>query len=109
MDRVIDRQDWAEELDSLSAGNMGRPTTIEVDHPELGAQEQESSLPLMGITYDPHDERIEIMLGEPGTTSPHLTHAIEGVTSLEVHTGPDDRVEVIRIGFDGGQTLVKFD
>ena len=108
MDRVIERSEWAAELDSLSAGNMGRLTEIEVDDPELGAQEQESGLKLLGMTYDDRKDRIEIMLGEPGSTSSHLTHSIEGATRLEVLTGAADRVEVVRIGHNGGQTLIKF-
>ena len=69
-------------LANFTERNAQRPTLIEVDSLELGAQEQEHGFPLRGIVYDHGDDRISIMLGELEGAEPHLTHSISGATSL---------------------------
>jgi hypothetical protein len=103
----IPRELWATVLANFTERNAQRPTLIEVDSPELGAQEQERGFPLRGIVYDHRDDRISIMLGELEGAEPHLTHSISGVTSLAIGPGRDGRgLEVVRIAHDDGQTLV---
>ena len=98
MDREIGRGEWAAELKSLSDRNRGRETTIEIDHLDVGAHEQEHSYSLLGPAYDHRDDRVEIMLGEPGGGAPHLTHTIEGVLKIGVLTAADGSDQVLRIG-----------
>ena len=43
----------------MTAGEMA----IEVDDPEIGAQVLGRG-PLLGVTYDSHDQRVEIMVGD---------------------------------------------
>ncbi|MEJ2312482.1 MAG: DUF5335 family protein [Gemmatimonadales bacterium] len=103
----IPRELWATVLENFTERNAQRPTLVEVDDPELGAQEQEHGIPLRGIVYDHRDDRISIMLGELKGAEPHLTHSISGVTSLAIGPGRDGRgLEVVRIAHDDGQTLV---
>lgn len=107
MYREIPRELWATVLENFTERNAQRPTLIEVDSPELGAQEQERGFPLRGIVYDHRDERISIMLGELEGAEPHLTHSIADVKSVAIGPGrAGEGLEVIRIAHDDGHTLV---
>ena len=103
-----DRADWAAFLQEFTRSNAGRRVTLEIDDPDLGAQAQAVDYPLLGVASDRRDGRIEIMLGQSGDLSRHLTHTIGGVTSLDVLKGQDGRDEVLRIVQSHGQTLLTF-
>jgi nucleotide-binding universal stress UspA family protein len=60
----IPTADWAAELNAFTKRNVGRIAAVEVDDPELGAQAQEHDYPFLGVSWDHHDERVEIMLGD---------------------------------------------
>jgi hypothetical protein len=98
---------WAGMLRDFTERNAARRTRLEVDHPDLGAQLEESERPFRGASYDPRSGTVEIMLGEMGTPEGHLTRAIHGVESVDVLTGEGGRDEVLRVAHDGGQTLLR--
>ena len=105
--REIPKELWATALASFTERNAQRPTLIQVDTPEVGAQEQERGFPLRGIAYDHRDRRISIMLGELEGAEPHLTHSIPDVTGLAIGPGREsEALEVVRIAHGDGQTLV---
>ena len=106
MYREIPKERWAVELDAFTERNAQRPTFIEIDSLEFGAQEQERDFPLRGIVYDHRDKRISIMLGELEGADPHLTHSISSVSSVAIGPGHEELIEVVRIAHSGGQTLV---
>jgi hypothetical protein len=78
------KRDWTLLLAEFTRRNAARPTRLELNDPELGAQVLEEDVPLHGITYDPRDDRIEIMLGEAGASRRHLTHAIAQRSGIEL-------------------------
>lgn len=88
--------------------NGGRHTRLEIDDRELGAQWAEVDFPLRGVTYAPHDRRLEIMVGGPGTGSDHLTHSIQDPTAIDVVATPEGEDQALRIEHRGGQTLLWF-
>jgi hypothetical protein len=102
------RNEWRDLLDDFTRRNIGRRGTLEVDDPEIGAQAQEFDYPLLGATFDPHDERVELMFGELGNTARHLTRGIGGVTSIDLLKNDRGRDLAIRIAHGGGQTLLTF-
>lgn len=102
----LDRSRWTEVLDDFTRRNAGRRTRLEVDDPELGAQQQEHEYPLLGITFDPVDDRVEIMLGELGAGEPHLSRSIGDVDSLDVLTNRDDHDVALRLRHGAGQTVL---
>lgn len=108
MDRRIPPSEWVSELQSFTRRNASRLTVLETGYPEIGSQEQEYDYPLRGVAYDPRDRRVEIMLGDLGRTSPHLTHTIGGVISLELLVGENGRDEVLSIAHEAGRTLLRF-
>jgi len=104
----IPRSEWAAELDAFTRRNVGRVAALEVDDPELGAQAQEHDYPFLGTTWDHHDERVEIMLGEFEGTSRHLTRGIGGVEAIDILRDENGRDWILRIAHGRGQTILSF-
>ncbi|HEX7978577.1 MAG TPA: universal stress protein [Gemmatimonadaceae bacterium] len=77
-------EEWARVLTGFAKRNEGRRTRLEVDDPSIGAQIQETGYALMGATYDRRDDRVELMLGMPRASTPHLTRTITGVDFLSL-------------------------
>ena len=102
----LERSKWRTVLDDFTQSNAGRRTRLEVDDPELGAQAQEQDYPLLGVTFDPVDQRVEIMLGELGAGEPHLSRSIGEVDALDVLTDNDGRDVALRLRHGTGQTIL---
>lgn len=102
----LERSRWTEVLDDFTRRNAGRQTRLEVDDPELGAQPQENEYPLLGVSFDPVDQRVEIMLGELGAGERHLSRSLGDVESLDVLTNRDDQDIALRLKHGRGQTLL---
>lgn len=96
---------WAALLRDFTRRNAGRPTQLEIDDPELGAQPAEEGLPLRGVAYDPADDRVEIMLGGHGAGAGHLTHSVAHPDRLDLAVS-DPRHAALRITHGKGQTLL---
>jgi nucleotide-binding universal stress UspA family protein len=103
-----DRSQWSAMLADFTRTNAGRRTRLEVDDPDIGAQAQESEYPLLGIAFDPHDDRLEIMLGELGTGKPHLSRGITDVSALDVLTDKSGNDLALRARHGAGQTVLTF-
>jgi hypothetical protein len=108
MTERVSIENWAPELRAFTHRNAGRRTVLEVDATEIGAQEEENDYPFWGASYDPRDQRIQIMLGEQGSVERHLTHSIEGARELGFLRDDAGRDRALRIVHDGGQTLLRF-
>jgi len=106
--KTLDRPDWTLQLDEFTRRNVGRRGVLEVDDPELGAQAQEHDYPFLGATYDRHDGRVELMLGELGDVGHHLTRSIGSVSSIDVLSNERGRNLALRIAHGAGQTLLTF-
>lgn len=106
--RTLDRPEWSAQLDDFTRRNVGRRGVLEVDDPELGAQAQEHDYPFLGATYDRHDGRVELMLGELGDVQRHLTRSIGSVSGIDVLTNEGGRDLALRIAHGAGQTLLTF-
>jgi nucleotide-binding universal stress UspA family protein len=103
---TLDADRWGEVLDDFTRRNGGRRTRLEVDDPELGAQTQEGAYPLLGVTFDPVDQHVEIMLGALGAGEPHLSRSIASVDSIDVLTDRDDQDIALRLHHGDGQTIL---
>ncbi|MGH7693615.1 MAG: DUF5335 family protein, partial [Gemmatimonadaceae bacterium] len=99
-------KDWPGVLDAVSRRDAGRRVTMEVDDRDIGAQVEASGYLLRGITFDPHDRRVAIMLEAPQGDGAHLTRSISHVDEIDIAANPDgsDRALVVRHG--RGQTLL---
>jgi hypothetical protein len=107
MTESYERPDWQRELQAFTERNAGRSTALEIDAADLGAQHEERDFPLRGISYDPRDGRIAIMLGEQASVERRLTHAIGDARSIELLRDEAGRDRVLRIGQDSGYTLLR--
>jgi nucleotide-binding universal stress UspA family protein len=105
---TLPRPDWAPEMDAFTRRNIGRRGTLEVDDPDIGAQAQENDYPLLSATFDPHDERLELMFGELGDVGHHLTRSIGNVAEIDTLTNERGQDIALRIVHGTGQTLLTF-
>jgi nucleotide-binding universal stress UspA family protein len=103
---TVEEDRWASELDGFTKRNVGRRAALEVDDPELGAQAQEHDYPFLGATYDHHDRRVEIMLGDFKGVGRHLTRGIANVTSIDLLQDESGRDWILRIVHGNGQTIL---
>src|SRR5262249_49505181 len=60
--RKLDKKEWRTFFDRVSKMVEGKQAEIEVASLRLGAQVQAEWLPLHGITYDPKDDLVEVIL-----------------------------------------------
>jgi nucleotide-binding universal stress UspA family protein len=105
---TIPKPDWAAEMDAFTRRNTGRRGTLEVDDPDLGAQAQENDYPLVGATFDSHDQRLELMFGKAGDVGHHLTRSIGGVDEIDTLTNESGQDIALRVVHGKGQTLLTF-
>jgi hypothetical protein len=112
MSGFIERSQWKTFLDEFSKRNQLRATKLEFIS-ELGAQEEEQFLPLLGISFETKGDAagtIEIILGgERAAEERHLTHSItnvERIAPLIGTTGFEDGIGIE--DKSGGKTLVRF-
>ena len=105
---VVKPEEWAIILEKFSARNDGRRVKLEVDDPDLGAQVQQSGFALLGVTYDHHDERVDVMLGDPLNHTRHLTRSIPRADDISIVAEPDGPERTLRILSGRSQTLVTF-
>jgi len=99
-------REWTAALDAFTRRNAGRSVTLEVDDPEIGAQVSGRGYELVGVTYDPHDRRVEIMLGQAKLPRHHLMRSISNVESVSVATQETGEPEVLEIRHGRGHTLL---
>ncbi|HXT17320.1 MAG TPA: universal stress protein [Gemmatimonadaceae bacterium] len=105
---ALPRNDWSTQLDDFTRKNMGRKSILEVDDPEIGAQAQQFDYPLLGASFDSHDQRVELMFGQLGDTRRHLSRGIGGVTGIDVLRDAAGRDVALRVVHGAGQTLLHF-
>jgi hypothetical protein len=109
----IESDQWKTFLDEFSKRNQLRPTRLEIVG-ELGDQEEEEYLPLIGVSLDPKGAAagsVEIILGgETAKDLRHVSHVISkvdriaplvGITGVEDGLGFEDK--------EGAKTLLLFD
>jgi hypothetical protein len=98
--RKIDKQDWAAFCDAVSKGLSGRHAEIEVESLDIGSQVEAESLPLLGVTYDPKDDIMEIALDG-------LDHLISHPRALNADIGPGGLMTLEVIDADNAHQIVK--
>ncbi|HET7459242.1 MAG TPA: DUF5335 family protein, partial [Gemmatimonadaceae bacterium] len=99
---------WEPALEAFSKRNVGRRVRLEVDDPEVGAQVQQSGFALLGVSYDRHDRRVELMMGHANDLSRHLTSSIAHAEDVSFYAGPDGRDRALRVVRGRGQALLTF-
>ena len=87
--RRLEKPEWRPFFDTMSRILEAKVAEVEVASLDLGDQTQAEWLPLIGITYDPRDDAVEIaldgldhMIRKPREI--YLDDGATGLTSLEI-------------------------
>ena len=87
--RKLDKKEWHTFFGGVTRMLEGKQAEIEVASLRLGGQIQAAWLPLIGITYDPQDDLVEVavegldhLIAKPRTIS--VEDGSEGIISLEI-------------------------
>lgn len=79
--RKLPRQTWGTYFNTLSEAVAGTGAGIEVASMDFGDQRVVEWLPLLGITYDAHDDLIDVSL-------PGLNHLIRQPKEVQITESP---------------------
>jgi hypothetical protein len=97
----IDRSQWEPYFDRLTRSLVGKTAEIEVASLDLGDQIDAEWVPLIGITYDPKDDLIEVALED-------LDHLIPSPREVYVDMAVGDVLVAVEIiDADGTRQIVK--
>jgi nucleotide-binding universal stress UspA family protein len=99
---------WQEALSDFTHRNAGRRCELEVDDPDIGAQQQESGYAFLGASYDPRDCRVELMIGGSHAGASHLSRGVSEVQSVAVVCDHDGHDLGLCLRHGNGQTLLRF-
>lgn len=97
---------WTAELKEFTNRNCARPVTLEIDDVSIGAQREAVGIPLIGVDFDVQTGSAQIMLGGLAGGDSHLTHTVGPVTSIDLLKRADGSDQALKIGHEGGQTLL---
>lgn len=108
--RQIPKSEWPAFLDRFSRQHQGWLVKLEILNPDLGAQVQETGLPLEGLT-DEWDEAegntIMIMAGN--APDDHITHSITNPTEVSLEQTDEGADVALSIkSADGTTALLSF-
>ena len=106
MSESSDPTEWPVQLEAFTRRNRGRATVVEEDDHRLGAHVLERGYLLLGASYDPHDHRVELMLGGDRPDEAYVTRNIADVDFLTVATDPAGRDVGLSVQHGRGQTLL---
>jgi hypothetical protein len=114
MNEVVEREKWEGFVKEFNHRNEMRATSLEVLGQEIGAQEEEKSLPFTGISLETKGAdapRVEITLGgETAKEERQLTHTIPRVRNIMTKMGADLREEALLIeDEEGTKTILRFE
>ncbi len=103
----IAKEEWLRFADRFTLDNEGRPATVEIVAPELGAQEEAEAVPFVALTYDAkHEGEFIITIGrEPDL----VDHQVDDPEEVWVEETEDGRPMALAIrSKDGTQTILHF-
>src|SRR5271165_2186208 len=98
--RALAKPEWQSYCDRISKGLAGKRAQIEVTGLTLGDQIAAKWLPLIGITYDPKDDLLEIALEG-------LDHLIHKPREISVDDGPEGLKSMEIVDADRNRQIVK--
>ena len=98
--RTLSKPEWESSCDRISKGLVAKRAQIEVTSLALGDQIAAKWLPLLGITYDPKDDLLEIALEG-------FDHLINKPQSISVADGPQGLASMEIVDKDARRQIVK--
>jgi Family of unknown function (DUF5335) len=98
--RKLDKKEWHTFFSGVTRMLEGKQAEIEVASLRLGDQVQAEWLPLIGITYDPEDDLVEVALEG-------LDHMIAKPRAISVEDGPEGIISLEIVDADDVRQIVK--
>ena len=99
--RTVPRSEWRPFFDQMSkALRRGTRAEVEVASPELGDQILAEWVPLIGVTYDSHDDLLDVALDG-------ADHLVYHPTEIAVEEGADGLVSIAVTAADGSRQIVR--
>jgi uncharacterized protein DUF5335 len=98
--RSLAKPQWQAYCDRVSKGLAGKRAQIEVTGLRIGDQIAAKSLPLLGITYDPKDDLLEVALEG-------LDHLIQKPRAISVDDGAEGLMSMEIVDSDGRRQILK--
>jgi hypothetical protein len=98
--RSLPKTEWQGYCDRISKGLLGKQAEIEVTGLRFGDHVAARWLPLLGITYDPKGDLVEIALEG-------LDHLIHHPREISVEEGPEGLTAMEIVGGDKRRQIVK--
>jgi Family of unknown function (DUF5335) len=105
--RVVDREDWGEELDRFSRQHEDWIVSVRTQ-PAIGAMAVAAhDVPLRGVSRaSPESDDITVTVGHD---QGHLTHEIRGAVALQIDVTPEEAERALTIrSEDGTTTTIEF-
>jgi hypothetical protein len=105
----LNRSDWKNAFDQLTADHEGQHVTIELLDPSVGYQHEAERLPFAYINFDPKDDVIVVAVGGKSRRYPVvLRHMMWHPTEVDLAVDgvPEPAVRIVEP--DGTTTLVTF-
>jgi hypothetical protein len=97
--RRLERTDWRGFCIRASRGFLGKHVEIEIGSLQIGFQPEARRLPLLGISYDPKSDVLELLVGE-------LDHLIRSPRELYVDEALVGTIILQIIDADGIQQII---
>jgi hypothetical protein len=98
--RKLDKAQWRAFFDGLSKVLEGKQAEIEVASLAFGHQVEAEWLPFLGITYDPKDDLVEVVLEG-------LDHMIRKPSEIYVENGAGALASIEIVDADGVKQVIK--
>jgi hypothetical protein len=99
--RKLDKKEWHAFFDGVTRMLEGKQAEIEVTALHLGDQVAAAWLPLIGITYDPRDDLVEValegldhLIAKPREI--HVEERSEGIVTVEI-VDADDVRQIVKL------------
>lgn len=106
--RHLPRNTWADYLGDLAEERRGAPVRLTIDWASLGEEVEAREMLLESLSYDAHDDAIEIAAVQPSVTGPAvLRHVIAHPQLVEVDSPAGILARRLTIdGQDGARTII---
>ena len=104
---ALEPGEWQTALERITESHEGRPVTIEVLDPTVGAQHEAERLPFSSIAYDPKDDIVIVAVGgDPPRYPVVLNHMVPSPREIDVAIMDPHRTAVRVVADTGTITLI---
>jgi len=97
--RDLPRSEWRSFFDGMAATVLGKSAEIEVASLGLGDQIVAEHVPMVGVSYDPRADRLDLMLER-------TSHAIEHPERVAVDESPEGVTSIAVVDREGQRFVV---